>query len=136
MSRPDNDNVDHVRPKLSSPLMSVFIPLLENDNVDDALLSALRRIGPVILSPSSALASSCQHYYTLLDHDVSFSLDDLVGILDKGAEKVIIPLAWAAEVVGVLPAERVLVLLGGSPRFSRHIMICFNSVVLVVALIV
>lgn len=91
--------------------MSVFIPLLENDNVDDAFLSALRRIGPVILSPSSALAPSCQHYYTLLDHNVSFSLDDLIGILDKGAEKVIIPLAWAAEVVGVLPAERVLVLL-------------------------
>ncbi|KAI0702907.1 histidinol dehydrogenase-domain-containing protein [Cytidiella melzeri] len=91
--------------------MSVFIPLLDSE-VDDALLSSVRRLGPVVVPttlPKSDIVGIVQ--YALLDHNTSIDLDDIVDILDKGAEKVIVPLAWANEVIGIIPAERILVLL-------------------------
>lgn len=90
--------------------MSVFIPLLDND-ADPELVASLRRIGPVILPPVLASSNFGFAHYALLDHDATLNVDALVSILDKGAEKVVVPLAWANELVGVLPAERLLVLL-------------------------
>lgn len=90
--------------------MSVFIPLLDND-ADSELVASLRRIAPVILPPVFANSNLGLAHYSLLEHDTSLNLDDVVAILDKGAEKVIVPLGRANEVVGVLPAERLLVLL-------------------------
>lgn len=90
--------------------MSVFIPLLDGD-VDDAFVASVRRLGPVIIPTVFAKSDHGLAHYSLLDHDTSCNLDDIVNILDKGAEKVIIPLAWANEVVGVVPKERILILL-------------------------
>ncbi|EIN10451.1 histidine biosynthesis trifunctional-protein [Punctularia strigosozonata HHB-11173 SS5] len=90
--------------------MAAFLPLL--DTTDDALLGALSRLGPLIVpSLSSAPLPDLPHIYVLTDHDSSFNLDEIVSWLDEGAEKVIIPLSWAAELVAVLPAERLLLLL-------------------------
>ncbi|THG95479.1 hypothetical protein EW026_g6177 [Hermanssonia centrifuga] len=92
--------------------MSVFIPLLDAQT-DEALIQSVSRIGPVIVSALStplALPENVSRYI-LLDHDTSFDLDDIVQKLDQGAEKVIIPLAWSKEIVGILPPERVMLLL-------------------------
>ena len=91
--------------------MSVFIPLLDGQ-ADEDLLAPLRRIGPVIVSVLKAqqITRDTPHFI-LLDHSVQFNLDEIVQQLDQGAEKVIVPLTWAKEVVGVLPAERVILML-------------------------
>ncbi|EPQ59448.1 histidine biosynthesis trifunctional-protein [Gloeophyllum trabeum ATCC 11539] len=90
--------------------MSVFLPLLEN--ADSALVDALARIGPVIVPSLAqvAVSETCRRYI-LFDHDSSFNLDEIVAFLDEGAERVIVPVAWAKEIIGTLPAERLLLLL-------------------------
>ncbi|KZT20381.1 histidine biosynthesis trifunctional-protein [Neolentinus lepideus HHB14362 ss-1] len=91
--------------------MSVFLPLLESA-ADSALVDALGRIGPVIV-PSLVqvpVSDTCGRYI-LFDHDSSFDLDKVVDFLDGGAEKVIIPVSWAKEIAGTLPADRILLLL-------------------------
>ncbi|GJE84213.1 histidine biosynthesis trifunctional protein [Phanerochaete sordida] len=94
--------------------MTVFAPLLDGQ-VDEALLVVLQRIGPVIVPAlSSQQISGDVPRYILLDHDTSLNLDEVIQKLDQGAEKVIVPLAWAKEVVGVVPASRVLLLLDAS----------------------
>lgn len=91
--------------------MSVFVPLLDGQ-VDEALLAVLRRIGPVIVPALYAQQITGDvPRFIILDHDTSFNLDEIVEQLDQGAEKVIVPLSWAKEVAGVLPAERVLLML-------------------------
>lgn len=90
--------------------MSVYIPLLDGD-VDDAFVSSVSRLGPVIIPTTFKKSYLGLAHYLLLDHDTSLNLDNIVSILDKGAEKVIIPLAWANEVVGIIPKERILILL-------------------------
>ncbi|KAH8105884.1 histidine biosynthesis trifunctional-protein [Cristinia sonorae] len=91
--------------------MSVFIPV-HDGQVEEGLFQALARLGPVIV-PALQAASvvSSVSRYILFDHESSFNLDEIVQLLDQGADKVIVPLAWAKEVVGVLPFERVLLLL-------------------------
>lgn len=91
--------------------MSVLLPLLDGQP-DEALLSVLRRIGPVIVPAlSTQQISGDVARYILFDHAASFNLDEIVEQLDQGAEKVIVPLAWAKEIVGVLPVERVVLIL-------------------------
>lgn len=91
--------------------MSVFVPLVDGQ-VDEPLLAVLSRIGPVLVPAlTSQQVPAGTSRFILLDHDTSLNLDDIVQQLDNGAEKVVVPLAWAKEVVGVLPAERVLLLL-------------------------
>ncbi|KAI0771588.1 histidine biosynthesis trifunctional-protein [Trametes elegans] len=94
--------------------MSAFLPLLDADLGDGALLNALARIGPLItpyeLRNSSSLPQNASRYI-LVDHDSSPSADELVAILDRGADKVILPLSLAKDLVGTLPAERLLLLL-------------------------
>ncbi|KAF9818307.1 hypothetical protein IEO21_02822 [Rhodonia placenta] len=91
--------------------MSVFLPLLE-DAADEALLQALARIGPVIVPASQANAVHLPEHatrYVLLDRD--FSLDEVTSFLDQGAEKVILPLGQAKDAIGILPADRLVLLI-------------------------
>ncbi|THH03130.1 hypothetical protein EW146_g10502, partial [Bondarzewia mesenterica] len=94
--------------------MSAFLPLLENP--DDELEAVLSRIGPIILPalPSLIDPASNQTYldrYILVDHDTSIDLNGIISCLDRGAEKIIVPLAWAPELIGVIPSDRLLLLL-------------------------
>ncbi|RPD67203.1 histidine biosynthesis trifunctional-protein [Lentinus tigrinus ALCF2SS1-6] len=93
--------------------MSVFLPLVDTDLGDDALLSALARIGPLVLPESQSSAALPQNAsrYIFLDTDSSLSTDDIVSLLDQGADKVILPLALAKELIGVVSEERILLLL-------------------------
>lgn len=92
--------------------MPTFLPLL--DHYDEQLVAALGRTGPILLTAqdlsSQSLPPQCP-YHVLADHEASVNLDDVVSWLDNGAEKVVIPLSWAQELVGVLPADRLLLLL-------------------------
>ncbi|KAI0068651.1 histidine biosynthesis trifunctional-protein, partial [Artomyces pyxidatus] len=95
--------------------MSVFLPLLK-DGEDDRLVAALTRIGPLVvpaitLAGTRTLRREYHGGYILLDHDTSVDQDDLVAWLDAGAEKLVVPLAWASELIGVIPADRLLLLL-------------------------
>ncbi|KZT12490.1 histidine biosynthesis trifunctional-protein [Laetiporus sulphureus 93-53] len=91
--------------------MSVFLPLLQG-SADAALLQALARIGPIVLPSSQANDTSLPEHaarHVLLDQECT--LDDVTALLDEGAEKVILPLAQAQDAIGVLPADRLLLLL-------------------------
>ncbi|KAL1722465.1 histidinol dehydrogenase-domain-containing protein [Schizophyllum commune] len=90
--------------------MSPFLPLLDAE--DDALLTSLERIGPVVV-PSSRLAGGDVplHSLILVDHAPTLKVDELIAWLDAGADKIIIPLSWAKDAVDTIPAERLLVLL-------------------------
>lgn len=92
--------------------MSVIIlPFLQQP--DDPLAAAAARIGPVLLStPPSPSQTFLEHYYLLVDSVTSIS--DLTLWLDDGADKLIVPLSLAKEVIGVLPSERLIVLLDAS----------------------
>ncbi|CCM03177.1 uncharacterized protein FIBRA_05299 [Fibroporia radiculosa] len=88
--------------------MSVFLPLLEGA-ADETLLRALARIGPLVVPASLAAATLADHY--VLCDDSAASLDEVISFLDRGAEKVILPLAQAKDAIAVIPAERLLLLL-------------------------
>ncbi|TRM67731.1 histidinol dehydrogenase-domain-containing protein [Schizophyllum amplum] len=90
--------------------MSPFLPLLDGE--DDVLLASLSRIGPVV-APSSRLDGTNVplHSLILVDHTTTLDVDELIAWLDAGADKVIIPLSWASNVIGIIPSERLLVLL-------------------------
>ncbi|KAI0661022.1 histidine biosynthesis trifunctional-protein [Cubamyces menziesii] len=94
--------------------MSAFLPLLDASNGDGALLTALSRIGPIIVPytlKSSFDVPQTATRYILLDRDSSLTADEIVTLLDQGADKVILPLALAKDIIGVVPAERLLLLL-------------------------
>lgn len=88
--------------------MASFIPILDSQP-DEALVLCLSRIGPIIVPASFNGLRPDLSQYVLLDQ--SIDLDDITGRLDSGVDKVIVPLASAKEVVGVFPAERLLLLL-------------------------
>ncbi|KAI1795194.1 histidine biosynthesis trifunctional-protein [Ganoderma leucocontextum] len=94
--------------------MSVFLPLLDADVADGALLAPLARIGPLILPPDLAVATSIPQNatrYILVNADSSLSPDQVISLLDQGADKVIVPLGLAKGLAGVVPAHRLLLLL-------------------------
>ncbi|KAJ3896045.1 histidinol dehydrogenase-domain-containing protein [Lentinula edodes] len=87
--------------------MTRFLPLLDVPQGD--LFNALSRIGPVLLSnPSLPLPPNS---YVLLNEDTSNELDHIIPWLDEGAEKVVLPLSSAKEVIGLIPQERLVLLL-------------------------
>ncbi|KAI9063283.1 histidine biosynthesis trifunctional-protein [Trametes sanguinea] len=94
--------------------MSPFLPLLDADAGDSSLTCALARIAPIIvphsLKDSPSLAQNASRY-VLIDRDSPQSVDDVVSVLDQGADKAILPLALAKDAIGVVPAERLLLLL-------------------------
>ncbi|KAI0304081.1 histidine biosynthesis trifunctional-protein [Russula brevipes] len=92
--------------------MVTFLPLLDTDTDSTAVLAALSRVGPVIKPISSAVdpQSDLLNSYVLVD-SASLNHDDLVSCLDRGADKVIVSLAHASEVIGSVPSDRILLLL-------------------------
>ena len=92
--------------------MSAFVALV--DDADDAFVLALSRIASLIIPASNLAARKLPDhvsYFVLADDRTSNNVDDVVRWLDDGAEKVIIPLSWAKELVGILPANRLVLLL-------------------------
>ena len=94
--------------------MSTFLPLLDANAHDGALLAPLARIAPLILPPDLAIATSIPPNatrYVLVDTDSSLSADHVTSLLDQGADKVIVPLALAKGLAGLVPAHRLILLL-------------------------
>ena len=89
--------------------MASFIPLLDNN--DPAILTALSRIAPLIRPSPSSTTLDVHNSYILIDGGASINLDLLISYLDHGAEKVIVSLAHASEVIGFVPSDRILLLL-------------------------
>jgi len=91
--------------------MATFLPLLTEEN--SALFNALDRIGPIILDAqhSIPLSQLPKQSYLLVDQADSVDLEAVASWLDEGVDKVIIPLSSAKELIGALPAERLVVLL-------------------------
>lgn len=87
--------------------MASFIPLIDTN--DPVILTTLSRIGPVIRPSSSTL--DAHNSYILVDGSTSLDHDVLISYLDNGAEKVIVSLAHASEVIGFVPSDRILLLL-------------------------
>ncbi|KAJ7754239.1 histidinol dehydrogenase-domain-containing protein [Mycena maculata] len=90
--------------------MSVFLPLL--DEQEGELLSALSRIGPIVF-PSLHLSDLPlpAHCFVLVDQSRPFVLDEAISWLDNGVDKLIVPLAWAKELIELISSERLLLLL-------------------------
>jgi len=89
--------------------MASFIPLLDTN--DPAILTTLSRIGPVIRHSTSLNTLDAHNSYILVDGNTSINHDVLISYLDKGAEKVIVSLAHASEIIGFVPSDRILLLL-------------------------
>ena len=90
--------------------MVSFLPLLDSQDPD--ILIALSRVGPVI-KRIDAESDSAVNSYILVDSHASLNHDELISCLDRGADKVILSLAQASEVIGigVIPSDRILLLL-------------------------
>ncbi|KAH9943476.1 histidine biosynthesis trifunctional-protein [Epithele typhae] len=91
--------------------MSAFLPLV--DSLDDHdLLRALARIGPLVvpllLNDPASLPTDATRF-VLFDSDSS--QDQVISALDHGADKVILPLDLGKELIGLLPEDRLLLLL-------------------------
>lgn len=94
-----------------SPPMSAFIPLADEHKSD--LLEALSRIGPIVVS-SQLLTQKPQprRCYIIVEDNSSANLDGIVSWLNSGVEKVIVPLAWAKELIVIgIPSDRLYLLL-------------------------
>ncbi|KAI0796706.1 histidine biosynthesis trifunctional-protein [Abortiporus biennis] len=92
--------------------MAVFLPLLDS-NVEGPLIASLARIStlivPALQSPSQVPDNAKRHI--LYDQESTFDLDQIIQVLDAGAEKVIVPIAWANDAIGIIPAARLILLL-------------------------
>lgn len=88
-------------------MSSPFLPLVSQGQSD--VFKAANRIGPVIFSDPSN--PNADHSYVLFDSNAPLDLEKLIGLLDSGVEKLILPLAWTKEVISVIPPERLVVLL-------------------------
>ena len=85
--------------------MSSFLAFV--DDKDASLLASLSRIAPLIL-PAGVEFPLSSTYFAFSENESS---DQILSLLDNGAQKVVIPLARASDVVGVIPAERLVLLL-------------------------
>ncbi|KAJ3570211.1 hypothetical protein NP233_g4556 [Leucocoprinus birnbaumii] len=90
--------------------MSAFLPLL--DQADETLFNALNRLGPIITFPQLPTSSYIpDHTFYLVDQQTSITPSEVVDWLDAGVEKVILPLSLATDIIGTVPAERLVLLL-------------------------
>jgi phosphoribosyl-ATP pyrophosphohydrolase / phosphoribosyl-AMP cyclohydrolase / histidinol dehydrogenase len=91
--------------------MATFLPIITEENT--ALFHSLDRIGPIIIDAYNPVSppESPQHAYLLMNHITAVDVGLVVGWLDEGMEKVIVPLAWVKELTGIIPSERLLLLL-------------------------
>ncbi|KAG6857108.1 hypothetical protein H0H87_009669 [Tephrocybe sp. NHM501043] len=91
--------------------MPVFLPLV--DEPASALLAALARIGPVVISPSgiSNLPQGIDYSVTL-ENSPELDVDLILSWLNEGAEKIIAPLALVKEFIAAgVPSDRLSLLL-------------------------
>lgn len=88
-------------------MSAIVIPFLED--FGSPLRDPASRIGPIVLSQPPPIVKRGTKYYVLVESTVS--LTTLSAWLDGGVEKVIIPLNLAKEIIGVFPAERLIVTL-------------------------
>ena len=92
----------------------IILPFLERST--DPVAASAGRIGPVLLPappPSSPLPFA--HYYLLVDPSGARpAISKLSAWLDDGADKIVVSLALAKELIGVIPADRLIVLLDAS----------------------
>ena len=90
--------------------MATFLPLLTEEN--SPLFDALNRIGPIVLDAqqSVSLPHTPQHSYLLIDNS-PVDLQEIASWLDEGVEKVIVPLVSVKELIGAIPADRLILLL-------------------------
>jgi phosphoribosyl-ATP pyrophosphohydrolase/phosphoribosyl-AMP cyclohydrolase/histidinol dehydrogenase len=90
--------------------MAAYLPLVDDAN-DDLLLS-LARIGPIVVPHDlNRQLPTRVTRYVLLSSEERLPMDAVIDLLDQGAERLIVPSSIASELVGVLPAERLLLLL-------------------------
>ena len=91
--------------------MAVFLPLITQE--DPKLFEAVNRIGPIVVPAENSvpLPSLAQHLYLLFDANSTPDVQVITSWLDEGVEKVIIPISCAKELIGIIPRERILILL-------------------------
>ncbi|KAF9009001.1 histidinol dehydrogenase-domain-containing protein [Cyathus striatus] len=94
--------------------MSSFLPLI--DVLQPELISSLSRIAPLVVPSSifSASSPSLLPSYLLVDSDLPVDVQEAVAWLDKGIQKLIIPLPLAKELIAAIPADRLVLLLDAS----------------------
>ncbi|KAI6047392.1 histidine biosynthesis trifunctional-protein [Pisolithus marmoratus] len=83
---------------------------LEGAPVEDSVLRAISRVTSLIVKSSQAGIPDYLNRYILVD-DASVDRDQVLAALDDGAEKAIISLTLAKKLVGVVPANRLFLLL-------------------------
>lgn len=90
--------------------MPSFLPL--DDSRDSRLLSVLKRLGPILLTSSTLQESKTLSgsYLVLIDTE-GITVDEVVSWLDRGADKVIVPLSLARACVDTIPKPRIILLL-------------------------
>jgi phosphoribosyl-ATP pyrophosphohydrolase/phosphoribosyl-AMP cyclohydrolase/histidinol dehydrogenase len=91
--------------------MAVFLPLITKE--DPTLFGALDRIGPVVVNAqhSVPLPQPPRKSYLLFDPHIEVDVHGVAAWLDEGIDKVIVPISWAKDLIGVIPSERILILL-------------------------
>ena len=91
--------------------MASFLPIITEETT--ALFHCLNRIGPIVIDArnSGPLPETPQHAYLLVDQTIPLDIGLVISWLDDGMEKVIVPLAWIKELTGIIPSERLLLLL-------------------------
>jgi len=87
--------------------MPPFVALLDAER-DDDLFSVVSRVAPVIIDPSQQLIPDATSY---VQFDQTATADDIIRYLDEGAHKAIVPLQAAKNLIGVVPPERLILLL-------------------------
>ncbi|CAE6466903.1 unnamed protein product [Rhizoctonia solani] len=87
-----------------------FLPIL--DSGSEELISATTRCGPVLLPASSKYSlATGSTYYVFPDCAVPPSGDQVATWLDQGASKVVVSLTLAKDLTGVIPPEKLVLLL-------------------------
>lgn len=92
--------------------MAVFLPLITQEN--PTLFEALNRIGPILIHAENSVPfpRPAQHSYLLLDaNKTPVDVQVITSLLDEGIDKVIVPISWAKELIGVIPRDRIFIFL-------------------------
>lgn len=91
--------------------MAIFLPLITQEN--PRLYEALNRIGPIVIHAENSvpLPQPAQHLYLFFDSNTPLDVQQVTSWLDEGIEKVIVPISWAKELIGVIPRDRILIFL-------------------------
>ena len=91
--------------------MATFLPIITEQAT--SLFHSLNRIGPIVIDARNPvpLPETPQHAYLLVDQTTPLDIDLVISWLDEGMEKVIVPLAWVKELSGIIPSDRLLLLL-------------------------